>query len=160
MRRFAVVLAAALILPMPGARAADLIIWWDEPSYPQEGEALAEVVATFEQGAGLGTSRRTGRRSGPSGATRCSLRCARPRAKTISGPSASRMSVEPFETWLNLRHFMTVHEADYVTRDGRLVIDDPKVRPAPRHRPRPLHGAVPQGLHAARGDHLELLRQQ
>jgi multiple sugar transport system substrate-binding protein len=38
------------------------------------------------------------------------------------------MSVEAFETWLNLRTFMTVYGADYVTPDGRLVIDHPEIR--------------------------------
>ena len=39
MRRFAVVLAAALIVIPPGARAADLVIWWDEGRY-----AVASVM--------------------------------------------------------------------------------------------------------------------
>jgi multiple sugar transport system substrate-binding protein len=38
------------------------------------------------------------------------------------------MSVDAFETWFNLRHFMTVYGADYVTPDGRLVIDDAEIR--------------------------------
>jgi multiple sugar transport system substrate-binding protein len=38
------------------------------------------------------------------------------------------MSVDAFETWLSLREFMLVQGADYVTRDGRLVIDDPEIR--------------------------------
>jgi multiple sugar transport system substrate-binding protein len=38
------------------------------------------------------------------------------------------MSVEAFETWISLRQFMLVHAADYVTPDGKLVIDDPEIR--------------------------------
>jgi multiple sugar transport system substrate-binding protein len=35
------------------------------------------------------------------------------------------MSDEATDTWVQFRQFMTVYEADYVTRDGQLVIDDP-----------------------------------
>jgi multiple sugar transport system substrate-binding protein len=38
------------------------------------------------------------------------------------------MSVEAYDTWINFRHFMIAYGADYVTRDGRLVIDDPEIR--------------------------------
>jgi multiple sugar transport system substrate-binding protein len=38
------------------------------------------------------------------------------------------MSIEAYETWLNLRQFMIVYDADYVTPEGRLVIDDPSIR--------------------------------
>jgi multiple sugar transport system substrate-binding protein len=38
------------------------------------------------------------------------------------------MSVDAYETWLNFLQFMVVYDADYVTRDGRLVIDDPGIR--------------------------------
>ena len=42
------------------------------------------------------------------------------------------------------------YEADYVTRDGRLVIDDPEVRRRLVKAHRQLHGDLSQGLHAAR----------
>ena len=35
-----------------GARAADLVVWWDEGYYAQEDAALREVVAAFEQETG------------------------------------------------------------------------------------------------------------
>jgi multiple sugar transport system substrate-binding protein len=38
------------------------------------------------------------------------------------------MSVDSYDTVNGLNQFMDTYEADYVTRDGRLVIDDPDVR--------------------------------
>jgi ABC-type glycerol-3-phosphate transport system substrate-binding protein len=52
MRRNAVVLAAILLLIPLGARAADLVVWWDKPLYAQEEQALHETVAAFERKAG------------------------------------------------------------------------------------------------------------
>jgi multiple sugar transport system substrate-binding protein len=52
MRAQAVVLAAALVLAPLGARAADLVVWWEKGFYAQEDEAVREVVAAFEQGSG------------------------------------------------------------------------------------------------------------
>ena len=60
MRRFAVVLAAALIVIAPGARGADLVVRWEQGYYAQEEEALAEIVAAFEQGTISGPSPRAG----------------------------------------------------------------------------------------------------
>jgi multiple sugar transport system substrate-binding protein len=40
------------------------------------------------------------------------------------------MSAEPDETVDQFFQFVVAYEADYVTRDGKLVIDDPEVRPA------------------------------
>ena len=48
----AVVLAAALVMVPLGVHAADLVIWWDEPYYAEEGEALKEIIGTFEQDSG------------------------------------------------------------------------------------------------------------
>ena len=48
----AVVLAAALILAPLGARAADLVVWWEKGFYPQEDEAVREIIAAFEQETG------------------------------------------------------------------------------------------------------------
>ena len=45
--------------------------------------------------------------------------------------------------------FIHAYDADYVTRDGRLVIDDPEFGAADQGD-RQLHGHLPQGLHAAR----------
>jgi multiple sugar transport system substrate-binding protein len=47
-----VVLAAALILAPLSAKAADLVVWWEKGFYPQEDEAVAEVIAAFEQETG------------------------------------------------------------------------------------------------------------
>jgi multiple sugar transport system substrate-binding protein len=38
------------------------------------------------------------------------------------------MSLDAAETWIFFRQFMIVYDADYVTRDGRFVIDDPEIR--------------------------------
>ena len=49
----AVVLAAVLILLAPlGARAADLVVWWEQGFYPQEDAAVREIIAAFEQHSG------------------------------------------------------------------------------------------------------------
>jgi multiple sugar transport system substrate-binding protein len=45
----ALVLAVAIVTAPLGAEAADLVIWWDKGFYAQEDEAIAEVVAAFEQ---------------------------------------------------------------------------------------------------------------
>ena len=48
----AVILASALILAPSGARAADLVIWWEQGYYAQEDAATREIVAAFEQKTG------------------------------------------------------------------------------------------------------------
>ena len=52
MRIQAVALAVALATASPGARGADLVIWWDKASYAQEEQALHETIAAFEQETG------------------------------------------------------------------------------------------------------------
>jgi ABC-type glycerol-3-phosphate transport system substrate-binding protein len=53
MRRQAIALiAAALILAPLGAKAADLVIWWEKGFYAQEDEGLQEVIAAFEHKTG------------------------------------------------------------------------------------------------------------
>ena len=52
MRARAVVLAVALVLAPLGARAADLVVWWEKGFYPQEDEAVREIIAAFEQKTG------------------------------------------------------------------------------------------------------------
>jgi multiple sugar transport system substrate-binding protein len=47
-----VLLAFALGLTPPGARAADLVVWWEKGFYPQEDEAVREIIAAFEQKTG------------------------------------------------------------------------------------------------------------
>jgi multiple sugar transport system substrate-binding protein len=46
------VACAALIVPSLSAEAADLVVWWEEGFYPQEDEAIAEIIAAFEQESG------------------------------------------------------------------------------------------------------------
>jgi len=43
---------AALVLASVGARAADLVVWWEKAFYPQSDAAVAEIVAAFEQETG------------------------------------------------------------------------------------------------------------
>jgi multiple sugar transport system substrate-binding protein len=52
MCRLAIHLAAALAMAPLGARAADFVVWWDEGYYADEGEAVSEIVAAFEQKTG------------------------------------------------------------------------------------------------------------
>ncbi len=52
MRSRALLLAAALILAPLGARAADLVVFWEKGSYDQEEAAAREIVAAFEQETG------------------------------------------------------------------------------------------------------------
>src|SRR4051794_34048403 len=52
MRVRAVLLAAALMLAPLTARAADLVVWWEEGYYPGEDQAVRELVAAFEQKTG------------------------------------------------------------------------------------------------------------
>ena len=48
MRVRAVLLAAALVLTPLSARAADLVVWWEEGFHPEEDAAVRETVAAFE----------------------------------------------------------------------------------------------------------------
>ncbi len=53
MRRPAIALAAATLILAPlGARAADLVVWWEKGFYPQEDAAVREIIAAFEQKTG------------------------------------------------------------------------------------------------------------
>ena len=35
-----------------GARAADLVVWWEKGVLPQEDAAVTEIIAAFEQETG------------------------------------------------------------------------------------------------------------
>ena len=52
MRVRAVILAAILALAPPGARAADLVVWWEGGFNPEEDQAVRETVAAFEHKTG------------------------------------------------------------------------------------------------------------
>jgi multiple sugar transport system substrate-binding protein len=51
-RLIPVLLGAAIMMAPLGAKAADLVVWWEKGFYPQEDEAVAEIIAAFEQDAG------------------------------------------------------------------------------------------------------------
>ena len=52
MQTRSLVLAAALILAPVGARAADLVVWWNKGFNAEEDTAVREIVAAFEQHSG------------------------------------------------------------------------------------------------------------
>jgi ABC-type glycerol-3-phosphate transport system substrate-binding protein len=53
MRRQVIVLAAALHIAAPlGAKAADLVVWWEKGFTVEEDEAVAEIIGAFEQDTG------------------------------------------------------------------------------------------------------------
>ena len=52
MRVRAILLAAALALAPLGARAADLVVWWEQGFSPEEDEATREMMAAFERKTG------------------------------------------------------------------------------------------------------------
>ena len=45
-------LAAAIILAPLGAKAADLVVLWDEGYYAEEDQAVRDVIGAFEQESG------------------------------------------------------------------------------------------------------------
>jgi multiple sugar transport system substrate-binding protein len=47
----ALVIAALTLAPL-GAKAADLVVWWEKGFYAQEDEAVREIIATFEEDTG------------------------------------------------------------------------------------------------------------
>jgi multiple sugar transport system substrate-binding protein len=44
-----IALAVTLVMAPLGARAADLVVWWEQGYYAQEDEAVRETIAAFEQ---------------------------------------------------------------------------------------------------------------
>jgi multiple sugar transport system substrate-binding protein len=52
MRARAVVLAVVIALAPLDASGADLVVWWEKGFYAQEDEAIAEIIAAFEQRSG------------------------------------------------------------------------------------------------------------
>ena len=77
------------------------------------------------------TSRRTGRNTGPSGATRCSPRIARDRQARLSA-SASRWASIRSDSFYSFLTFMDAYNVKLVDDNGKLLVDDPKVRRAGR----------------------------
>jgi hypothetical protein len=41
-----------LMMAPLGARDADFVVWWEKGFYPQEDEAVADIIAAFERGSG------------------------------------------------------------------------------------------------------------
>ena len=60
------------------------------------------------------------------------MRCSRPYASPLGRDDiwaiGLPMSVQAFDTWIEFLQFVVAYEADYVTRDGELVIDNPEIR--------------------------------
>lgn len=52
MRGQTILLALAMSLASPSAHGADLVVWWEKGFYEQEDEAVAEIIAAFEQESG------------------------------------------------------------------------------------------------------------
>jgi ABC-type glycerol-3-phosphate transport system substrate-binding protein len=52
MQRLLAAVVASLLLAPPAARAADLVVWWEKGFYPQEEQAVHEIIAAFEQKTG------------------------------------------------------------------------------------------------------------
>jgi multiple sugar transport system substrate-binding protein len=52
MRTVAAIVAAILVLTPLDTRAADLVVWWEKGYYPQEDEAVREIVAAFDRKTG------------------------------------------------------------------------------------------------------------
>jgi multiple sugar transport system substrate-binding protein len=48
----AILVALALVLAPLGAKAADLVVWWEKGYYSEEDEAVREIIAAFEHGTG------------------------------------------------------------------------------------------------------------
>ena len=46
------ILGALLLLAPPGARAADLVVWWPKGYYAEEDTAVRDTIAAFEQDSG------------------------------------------------------------------------------------------------------------
>jgi multiple sugar transport system substrate-binding protein len=54
MRSRMAVLAAMLAMAPIRGQAADLVVWWEKGFYPQEDQAVREIIAAFEQESGKG----------------------------------------------------------------------------------------------------------
>ncbi len=72
------------------------------------------------------------------------------RAATTSGASAWPCRPRRHDTRNRFFQFMHAYEANYVTREGKLVIDDPEIRRRLIKAHGQLHRHLPQGLHPAR----------
>ena len=52
MHRYAIIVAMVLVMAPLGARAADLVVWWEKGWTPQEDGAVREIIAAFEHKTG------------------------------------------------------------------------------------------------------------
>ena len=145
MRVRAVILAAALMLAPLGARAADLVVWWEEGFNPGEDEAVREIVAAFEQKTG-----KTGRAGLLSRRT-----CCRRRLRRRSRPGHRPTSCSASHQLTTMRQW--AHEGRLVDLSERARAAGGPVRSG-RARPRPRcstrHGPA-RPLRPADGPHHE-----
>jgi multiple sugar transport system substrate-binding protein len=176
MRARIAILAAMLAIAPLGAKAADLVVWWEKGYYEQEDEAVREIIAAFEQETGKQVelafypwwvllNEKTGQRklyALPMGRVTnhvhvwkslleqagftlediprewnafWSFWCdeVQPAVRRATGRAdiwgaGLAMSIEAGDTGNQFSQFVQAHEADWVTREGRLVIDQPDVR--------------------------------
>ena len=93
MRRQAIFLAAALIMAPLGAKAADLVVWWEKGFYAQEDEAVSGDHRRLRAG-----DRQAGRARSNPRRTRCSTRSrrrSRPGSRPISCSALSATMRRP-----------------------------------------------------------------
>ena len=153
-RLISICLASVLSVAPLGAEAADLVVWWEEGWYPQEDQAVREIIAAFEQKTGkrveLDQPSHDDIRAEAQAAVRageppdflfglrweafCSFWCDRvqPAVRRATGRGdvwgvGLAMSAEG-DTRIQFEQFIQAYQANYVTREGKLVIDDPEIR--------------------------------
>ena len=114
---------ATLLDGTTGRRGLYLCLWDWGPTTSTSGRACSSALASPSR-----TSRKSGTLSGPSGAIRCSRPYARLWAATTSGASAFRWRPPRSTPRTGSGSSSRPTRRNYVTRDGRLVIDDPEVR--------------------------------
>ena len=127
----ALTFAIVLVLAPCGARAADLVVWWQKGAYPQEDEALTEIVTAFERKQ-ASRSRSASTRSWGcrSGSRRRSRRGAHPTSPSVWFPAMSAVGARRSPCGPHGRH-------------RRLLQPVRSGHPRPRRRPRRQDG--PEG---------------
>jgi len=105
----AFIIAAVLILTPLGARAADLVVWWEKGQAAEEDEAVKEIVAAFEEANGNQVELVLGPQEELVGELVTALEARRQTPDFVF----TVVDTQPYERW---------------AYEGRLVIDDPDVR--------------------------------
>ena len=159
MRKQAVLVALALVLAPLGVQAADLVVWWEEGFYPQEDEAVREIIAAFEQGSGKQVELALLSAGGAAGQARRrrSLRAGRPTSRSAHALSAtSRNGPSTIGSWTSRTLSATSrtcsirtrwHWYDVARREDRTegtlrATDGPHDQPCPRLEEPPGTGGV------------------